>query len=70
MLDFLAELETPTVVVLTKTDKLTPAGAAKRVKEIGELLHLDADQMIPFSAVTGAGRDELAEALVSLVAER
>jgi GTP-binding protein len=69
-LDFLAELETPTVVVLTKTDKLTPAGAAKRVKEIGELLHLDADQMIPFSAVTGAGRDELAEALVSLVAER
>jgi hypothetical protein len=26
--------------------------------------------MIPFSAVTGAGRDELAEALVSLVAER
>jgi GTP-binding protein len=70
MLDFLAELETPTVVVLTKIDKLTPVGAAKRVKEIGELLHLDADQMIPFSAVTGAGRDELAEALVSLVEER
>jgi GTP-binding protein len=67
MLDFLAELETPTVVVLTKIDKLTPKAAAKRVQEIGELLHLDADQMIPFSAVSGAGRDELAEALVSLV---
>ncbi|HEX6599693.1 MAG TPA: ribosome biogenesis GTP-binding protein YihA/YsxC [Gemmatimonadaceae bacterium] len=70
MLDFLAELETPTVVVLTKVDKLTPKAAAKRVQEIGELLRLDADQMIPFSAVTGAGRDELAEALVSLVEER
>jgi GTP-binding protein len=70
MLDFLAELETPTVVVLTKIDKLTPKAATKRVQEIGELLHLDADQMIPFSAVTGAGRDELAEALVSLVEER
>jgi len=70
MLDFLAELETPTVVVLTKIDKLSPKAASDRVQEIGELLHLDADQMIPFSAVTGAGRDELAEALVSLVAER
>jgi GTP-binding protein len=67
MLDFLAELGTPTVVVLTKTDKLKPREAAERVKEIGEMLRLDTDQMIPFSAVTGAGRDELAEALVSLV---
>jgi GTP-binding protein len=70
MLDFLAELETPTVVVLTKIDKLKPQAATARMKEIGESLHLDADQMIPFSAVTGAGRDELAEALVSLVAKR
>ena len=70
MLDFLAELETPTVVVLTKTDKLKPGAAAARIREIGETLRLDADQMIPFSAVTGAGRDELAEALVSLVEQR
>ena len=70
MLDFLAELEMPTVVVLTKIDKLKPSAAQARVQEIGESLRLDADQMIPFSAVTGAGRDELAEALVSLVAER
>ena len=70
MLDFLAELEMPTVVVLTKIDKLKPSAAQARVQEIGESLRLDADQMIPFSAVTGAGRAELAEALVSLVAER
>jgi GTP-binding protein len=70
MLDFLAELETPTVVVLTKIDKLKPRAAQDRVKAIGEALRLDADQMIPFSAVTGAGRDELAEALVSLVEQR
>jgi len=70
MIDFLAELETPTVVVLTKIDKLKPAAVAERVEKIGRTLRLDADQMIPFSAVSGAGRDELAEALVSLVAER
>ena len=70
MLDFLAELEVPTVVVLTKIDKLKPRAAAERVRELGETLRLDADQMIPFSAVTAAGRDELAEALVSLVEQR
>ena len=70
MLDFLAELETPTIVVLTKIDKLKPRVAAERVRELGETLQLDADQLIPFSAVTGAGRDELAEALVSLVEQR
>ena len=70
MLDFLAELETPTVVVLTKIDKLTARRAAERVKEIGDSLQLDAEQMIPFSAATGVGRDELAEALVSLVEQR
>jgi GTP-binding protein len=70
MLDFLAELETPTVVVLTKIDKLKPRAATERVRELGKSLHLDPDQMIPFSAVTGAGRDELAEALVSLVEPR
>ena len=64
------EDETPTVVVLTKIDKLQPRAAEARVRELGKSLHLDADQMIPFSAVTGAGRDELAEALVSLVEQR
>ena len=67
MLDFLAELETPTVVVLTKIDKLSPRAAQERAAAIGKLMHLDTEQMIPFSAVTGAGRDELAEALMSLV---
>ena len=70
MLDFLAELETPTVVVLTKIDKLKPRAAAERVEAIGKSLQLDVDQMIPFSAETGAGRDELAAALVSLVEQR
>ena len=70
MLDFLAELETPTVVVLTKIDKLKPRVTEERVIAIGKTLGLDAEQMIPFSAETGAGRDELAAALVSLVEQR
>jgi len=68
MLDFLAELEIPTIVVLTKTDKLSRMAAAARTDEIIRALGLDSEQTIPFSAVTGEGRDELAAAVSSLIA--
>jgi len=67
MLDFLAEVGVPTIVALTKTDKLSKAAAQARATEISQSLALDADQVIPFSAVTGAGRVELLEAIVQLV---
>jgi GTP-binding protein len=67
MLDFLADIGAPTVVVLTKVDKLKPRQVAERVHAIAVALRLEDDQVIPFSAETNAGRDELAAALVSLV---
>lgn len=67
MLDFLAELEVPTIVALTKTDKLSKTAARERVSEISRLLTLETDQVIPFSAATGAGRVELLEAITELV---
>lgn len=67
MLDFLSQLEIPTVVAITKIDKFSRAAAAERVLSIIDALSLDADQVIPFSAHTGEGRDELAEALVALM---
>jgi GTP-binding protein len=67
MLDFLAEIEAPTIVVLTKTDKLKPREVVVRTEEMAKSLGLDPEQIIPFSAETGAGRDDLAEAVVSLV---
>ncbi len=67
MLDLLSELELPTIVCVTKVDKLPRAEAAQRVAAIAKELALDPDQVIAFSSVTGAGRDELAEAIVSLV---
>jgi GTP-binding protein len=67
MLDFLATVGVPTMVVMTKTDKLSKAQAAERVKTISAALGLEDDQVITFSSVTGAGRDELAESLMALV---
>ena len=68
MLDFLAEMEVPTIVALTKTDKLSKAAARQRVAELGETLRLSKEQVIPFSAHTGEGRIELLEAITHLVA--
>ena len=67
MLDFLADLGAPTIVAVTKIDKLGRAALAERLALLGRALLLDPEQIIPFSAVTGAGRDELAEAVASLV---
>lgn len=69
MLDFLSDLEVPTIVVLTKIDKLTATQAARRTEEISSSLGLDTSQVIPFSAVTGAGRNDLGEAIESLLAQ-
>ena len=67
MLDFLAEVEVPTIVALTKTDKLSKAAARERAEEIARALALETEQIIPFSAHTGEGRVELLEAITTLV---
>jgi GTP-binding protein len=67
MLDFLAELQVPAIVALTKADKLTKAGARERAEEISRTLALEPDQVIQFSAQSGEGRVELLEAIMQLV---
>ena len=67
MFDLLAEIGLPTLVCVTKVDKLSKGAAAKQVQSLALRLGLDPAQVISFSAVTGAGRDELAEAVMSLV---
>jgi GTP-binding protein len=68
MLEFLASLGTPTLVVATKMDKLRPAERTARLDALARSAGVDLDQVIPFSTVTGEGRNELAEAIVSLLA--
>jgi GTP-binding protein len=67
LLDFLAEVGVPTIVALTKIDKLRPRELPDRMRELALQLQLDEDQMIPFSATTNVGRDDLAAAVASLV---
>ena len=70
MMDFLASLGVPTIVVATKVDKLSKSERAQTLASLAERLGIEEEQLIPFSARTGEGRDDLAQAVVSLLAER
>ena len=67
MLDFLAEIGAPTIFAATKVDKLRKRERDDRLRALSELTGAGPDQLIPFSAETGEGRDELAAAIVDLV---
>ena len=67
MLDFLADVGVPTILALTKSDKLSKAAAQARAAEISRALSLEPDQVIQFSSQTGEGREELLEAIFELV---
>ena len=67
MMDFLSEVEVPTIMVLTKSDKISRGAVVERTEAIMRSLTLDPEQTIPFSSSTGEGRDELALALVALL---
>ena len=66
MLDFLADLGVPTLIVFTKVDKLRAAERHTRIPALLDSLALDESQALVFSSRTGEGRDELAEAVVAL----
>jgi GTP-binding protein len=67
MREFLADLGAPTLVVLTKVDKLTTRQLAGREAELARGLDVGEDQVVATSARTGRGRNELAAALVALL---
>src|SRR5438105_8958751 len=67
MLAFLGSIGIPTLFALTKIDKLASSRRTERIASLVEQLALSEDQVIPFSAVTGEGRDDLAESVIALL---
>ena len=61
MLDYLRETGLGTVIALTKIDKLNKTQRAERLAAFPRELDVDEDCLIPFSAVTGEGVDDLKE---------
>ena len=69
MVDYLSTVGLPTLVVMTKMDKLKRSERKKAFALAASTLSLDEEQLLPFSSKTGEGRDALLAALVSLLAE-
>jgi GTP-binding protein len=67
MVDYLTTIAMPTLFVLTKIDKLKPTAREKRIRTVVAQLGIEAEQVIPFSATTGEGRDDLLDTLHHLL---
>jgi GTP-binding protein len=66
-LDFLAEIGVPVLFALTKADKLTNTKREKATVETVRSLGVELDQVVPFSSLSGMGREELLGTLGSLL---
>ena len=66
-IDYLGELGIPTLLVLTKADKLTATERKKALAKLPGKLGVDEDQVIAASAHSGMGIEELLETLGALL---
>ena len=69
MVEYLAGIGLPTLFVATKTDKLKRQELVRQLDATADGLGVSQDQIVAFSAQTGAGRDLLLESLESLLLE-
>lgn len=70
MLEYMVQREIPFIIVLTKSDKLNKSERAKRLAAFDDILSdLEGVMVIPFSAVTGEGADEIREILDQVTEE-
>jgi GTP-binding protein len=69
MLDYMASLQVPLLVVLTKIDKVKWGERAVVIARTTATLGLDAEQVLPFSSRTGEGRDALLTSLAALLSD-
>lgn len=67
--DYLAETGTPTLIALTKVDKLKASARARGLPapEVLDDLGVPGEQVVPCSARTGEGAGELLDAIVALL---
>ena len=67
LLGWLSHYAIAAIVVLTKTDKISKNKAAQQHRHIAHALSTDPKDLILFSAKTRRGRDDLWQAILSLV---
>jgi GTP-binding protein len=70
MLEYMVERGIPFIIILTKSDKLNKTERAKRLAAFDEILSdLEGITVIPFSAVSGEGAEEVRAIIDQVTAE-
>lgn len=67
MMEYLSNLGLPTLVILTKMDRVSKSKRSKALEVAARELGIDQEQILPFSAKTGEGREALLEAVAELL---
>ena len=67
MVHYLGETGLPALFVLTKADKLTRTQRTGKIRKAVELLNVPEEQVLPFSSLTGEGREDLLESVEALL---
>ncbi len=67
MMEFLGGVELPALIVLTKMDRVPKGKRERTLQEASRTLGLDPEQLLPFSSVTGEGKEDLLDALEALL---
>lgn len=67
MVAYLAGVAVPALIVMNKMDKLSRSERRKALDRAAETLDVEEAQLLAFSSKTGEGRDELLEAIESLI---
>ena len=66
LIQWLTDLSLPTLIVMTKVDKLSKNKAVQARRQIAEALAISPEEICPFSAHTGAGKKELWQKIMHL----
>ena len=69
MMEALATLQIPTMVTLTKMDRVPKGRREATLERASRELEVDVDQLLTFSSKTGEGREALLAALEELLSE-
>ncbi len=71
MINFLIEMELPFAVIATKADKLSKTALAERLAELHEGLFANTGiEIIPFSSVSGMGKEEVRSLLYQALSSK
>lgn len=67
MLDYLATNELPSMLVLTKTDKISRSEVNNQINKIGKIMRFNTNLIVPTSATKKQGREQISQIIANYI---